>query len=85
MRINVSNYDMQENSCYNCTHVHIFNLSVLAIMTLCNKMNIINQICLEMDSLIYGENGQVMDDASGNNTEVNFHCCLQLQGAYRNF
>lgn len=38
-----------------------------------------------MDSLICGENGQEMDDASGNNTEVNFHCCLQLQEAYRKF
>lgn len=32
-----------------------------------------------MDSLICGENGQEMDAASGNNTEVNFICCLKLQ------
>lgn len=38
-----------------------------------------------MDILNCGENGQEIDDASGNNTEVNFHHCLQLQRAYHKF
>lgn len=71
----------RENYCYcNCAYIQfkrIFNYDIV------KKRNIINQICLEMDSLICGEKGRGMDDASGNNTEVNFNCCLQLQLAYR--